>query len=51
MALPLNTQELLSGHLVEWDRLEFKEGLHRIVNNLQPSASPRLRVNQTSSHG
>lgn len=26
MPLPVNIDELLSGHVVEWDRLEFKEG-------------------------
>lgn len=26
MPLPINIQDLLSGHVVEWDRLEFKEG-------------------------
>lgn len=26
MPLPINIDDLLSGHVVEWDRLEFKEG-------------------------
>ena len=26
MPLPVNIDELLTGHVVEWDRLEFKEG-------------------------
>jgi ATP-dependent DNA helicase RecG len=26
MPLPLNIQQLLNGHVVEWERLEFKEG-------------------------
>jgi len=26
-----------------------KDGLHRIVNGLMPSASPRLRVNRTTT--
>lgn len=26
MPLPININDLLSGHVVEWDRLEFKEG-------------------------
>lgn len=26
MPLPINIKDLLSGHVVEWDRLEFKEG-------------------------
>jgi iron complex transport system substrate-binding protein len=30
----------------EYDGMVFEEGLHRIVNNLPPSASPRLRVNR-----
>lgn len=34
------------GLLVNFGAATLKEGLHRIVNNLSPSASPRLRVNQ-----
>ena len=40
----------LSGHsvglLINFGASTLKEGLHRIVNNLPSSASPRLRVNQ-----
>ncbi len=25
-SLPINIEELLSGHVIEWERLEFKEG-------------------------
>lgn len=35
------------GLLINFGAATLKEGLHRVVNNLQPSASPRLRVNQT----
>jgi iron complex transport system substrate-binding protein len=34
------------GLLINFGAPTLKEGLHRIVNGLQPSASPRLRVNQ-----
>ena len=34
------------GLLINFGAATLKEGLHRIVNNLSPSASPRLRVNQ-----
>lgn len=33
----------------EYDGLVFEEGLHRIVNQYVPSASPRLRVNQATT--
>lgn len=40
----------LTGHavglLINFGPATLKEGLHRIVNNRPPSASPRLRVNQ-----
>ena len=36
------------GLLINFGAATLKEGLHRIVNNLSPSASPRLRVNQSS---
>lgn len=26
MALPINIEDLINGHSVEWDRLEFKKG-------------------------
>ena len=35
------------GLLLNFGASTLKEGLHRIVNNLSPSASPRLRVNQS----
>ncbi len=38
---------LQAGLLINFGAATLKEGLHRIVNNLQPSASPRLRVNQS----
>ncbi len=34
------------GLLINFGAPTLKEGLHRIVNGLVPSASPRLRVNQ-----
>jgi iron complex transport system substrate-binding protein len=34
------------GLLVNFGAATLKEGLHRVVNHLPPSASPRLRVNQ-----
>ena len=34
------------GLLINFGAPTLKEGLHRIVNNLPPSASPRLRVNR-----
>lgn len=34
------------GLLINFGAGTLKEGLHRIVNHLHPSASPRLRVNQ-----
>jgi hypothetical protein len=41
-------QELdeITGAIVDTALRIHKEGLHRIVNNLPVSASPRLRVNQ-----
>jgi len=35
------------GLLINFGAATLKNGLHRIVNRLEPSASPRLRVNQT----
>lgn len=35
------------GLLINFGAATLKEGLHRIVNNLEPSASPHLRVNQS----
>ena len=34
------------GLLINFGAATLKQGLHRIVNRLPPSASPRLRVNQ-----
>ena len=34
------------GLLINFGAATLREGLHRIVNRLPPSASPRLRVNQ-----
>ena len=35
------------GLLLNFGAGTLKEGLQRIVNNLEPSASPRLRVNSS----
>ncbi|MBW7907673.1 MAG: GxxExxY protein [Kiritimatiellae bacterium] len=43
----LRLMNLPVGLLINFGAATLKEGLHRIVNNLQPSASPCLRVNQT----
>lgn len=42
----LRLQKLQVGLLINFGSATLKEGLHRIVNNLPRSASPRLRVNQ-----
>ena len=34
------------GLLINFGQPTLKEGLHRVVNGLSPSASPRLRVNR-----
>ena len=44
----LRLMNLQVGLLINFGETTLKEGLHRIVNNLPPSASPRLRVNQPS---
>ena len=36
------------GLLINFGGNTLKEGLHRVVNDLHPSASPRLRVNQSA---
>jgi iron complex transport system substrate-binding protein len=41
----LRLMNLRVGLLINFGAVTLKEGLHRIVNNLPPSASPRLRVN------
>jgi iron complex transport system substrate-binding protein len=52
---PVHSRQLLTyihlrnkpiGLLINFGAATFKEGLHRIVNDLPASASPRLRVNQ-----
>jgi GxxExxY protein len=42
----LRLMELPVGLLINFGGATLKEGLHRIVNNLSPSASSVLRVNQ-----
>ena len=51
---PVHSKQLLTylrllnlpvGLLINFGSLTLTQGLHRIVNNLSPSASPRLRVN------
>jgi iron complex transport system substrate-binding protein len=42
----LRLLKLPVGLLVNFGAPTFKEGVHRVVNGLVPSASPRLRVNQ-----
>ena len=46
----LRLMKLSVGLLINFGGATLKEGLHRIVNNYtsSPSASPRLRVNQSS---
>ncbi len=53
--VPVHSKQLLTylrlmnlsvGLLINFGAATFKEGLHRIVNNLDSSASPRLRVNR-----
>ena len=52
---PIHSKQLLTylklthmpvGLLINFGAATLKQGLHRIVNRLPPSASPRLRVNQ-----
>ena len=38
------------GLLMNFGGATLKEGLHRVVNDYKPSASPRLRVNQKEKH-
>ncbi len=42
----LRLMDLRVGLLINFGAATIKEGLQRIVNQLPPSASPRLRVNQ-----
>jgi len=53
---PVHSKQLLTylrltnlqvGLLLNFGAATLKEGIHRIVNHLPPSASPRLRVNQS----
>lgn len=53
---PVHSKQLLTylrlmnlpvGLLINFGAAYLKDGLHRVVNNLPPSASPRLRVNQS----
>jgi iron complex transport system substrate-binding protein len=55
---PVHTKQLLTylrlldlrvGLLINFGAATLKQGLHRVVNNLPPSASPRLRVNHPES--
>jgi iron complex transport system substrate-binding protein len=43
----LRLMKLPVGLLINFGAGTLKEGVHRIVNGYTPSASPRLRVNQT----
>jgi GxxExxY protein len=43
----LRLMKLPVGLLINFGAATLKEGLQRVVNNLSPSASPRLRVNQS----
>ncbi len=42
----LRLLKLPLGLLINFGEATLKQGLHRVVNGLAPSASPRLRVNQ-----
>src|SRR5882724_3571378 len=42
----IRLMNLQVGLLINFGGATLKEGLHRVVNNLPSSASPRLRVNQ-----
>lgn len=55
---PVHSKQLLTylrlmnlpvGLLINFGSATLKEGLHRVVNNLPSSASPRLRVNQAKA--
>ena len=47
----LRLMNLHLGLLLNFGETTMKEGIHRVVNNLPPSASPALRVNAASSRG
>jgi iron complex transport system substrate-binding protein len=44
----LRLMHLSVGLLINFGEPTLKDGLHRVVNKLAPSASPRLRVNQSA---
>jgi len=44
----LRLMHLPVGLLINFGAVTLKEGLHRVVNGLPSSASPRLRVNQSA---
>ena len=57
---PVHSKQLLTylrlmrlevGLLINFGNATLKEGLHRVVNGLSPSASPRLRVNRAVRSG
>jgi iron complex transport system substrate-binding protein len=57
---PVHSKQLLTylrllnqpvGLLLNFGAPTLREGLRRVVNNLTPSASPRLRVNQQNPEG
>jgi GxxExxY protein len=47
----LRLMKLPVGLLINFGMPTLKEGLRRVVNDLRPSASPRLRVNQIPGEG
>jgi len=47
----LRLMHLKVGLLINFNEATLKEGLHRVVDGLPPSASPRLRVNRLSRGG
>ena len=48
LARALEKRGLHVGLLINFGGNTLEEGLHRVVNDLHPSASPRLRVNQSA---
>jgi iron complex transport system substrate-binding protein len=47
----LRLMKLPVGLLINFGAATLKDGLERVVNGLVPSASPRLRVNQSRGEG
>ena len=45
----LRLMHLPVGLLINFGAVTLKDGLHRVVNNLDPAVSPRLRVNQSEA--